>query len=68
LVPDTSVATKLSKLFSLPDSEMDRGPKHAEKAGAGSSIYELLRSKIDQGQIIVSGGAPKTLLASLILS
>jgi hypothetical protein len=47
---------------------MDRGPKHAEKAGAGSSIYELLRSKIDQGQIIVSGGAPKTLLASLILS
>jgi group II intron reverse transcriptase/maturase len=54
---DTSVATKLSKLFSLPDSEMDRGPQQAEKAGAGSSTYELQRSKNDQGQNIVFGGA-----------
>jgi group II intron reverse transcriptase/maturase len=60
---DTSVATKLSKLFSLPDSEMDRGPQHAEKAGAGSSTYELLRSKIDQGLIIVFGGAPQNPLS-----
>jgi hypothetical protein len=61
--PDTSVAMKLSKLFSLPDSEIDRGPQHAEKAGAGSSIYELLRSKIDQGLIMMFGGAPQNPLS-----
>jgi hypothetical protein len=62
------VAAKLCNLISLPDSEMDREPQHAGKAGAGSTIYDLLRGKIDHGPIIVYGGMPQTQLASLILS
>jgi hypothetical protein len=34
----TIVAMKLCKLISSPDSEMDRGPQHAGKAGVGSKI------------------------------
>jgi hypothetical protein len=47
------VAMKLCKLISSPDSEMDRGPQHAGKAGVGSKIYDLLQGKIDQGHIIL---------------
>ena len=43
---DTSVATKLSKLFSLPDSVMDREPQHAEKVGAWSSTYDLCEVRL----------------------
>jgi len=62
------VAAKLCNLISLPDSEMDREPQHAGKAGAGSTIYDLLRGKIDHGPIIVYGGMPQIQLAFLILS
>ena len=37
------VAAKLCNLISLPESEMDREPQHAGKAGVGSTIYDLLR-------------------------
>ena len=53
------VAAKLCNLISLPDSELDREPQHAGKAGVGSKIYDLLRGKIDHGHIIVFGGAPQ---------
>ena len=55
----TIVATRLCNLISLPDAEMDRGPQHAGKVGAGSKIYSLLRGKIDHGHIIELGRAPQ---------
>jgi hypothetical protein len=62
------VAAKLCNLISLPDSEMDREPQHAGKAGVGSTIYDLLRGKIDQWSYHCVRWAPKTQLAMLILS
>lgn len=53
------VAAKLCNLISLPDSEMDREPQHAGKAGVGSTSYDLLRGNIDHGHIIVFDGAPQ---------
>jgi hypothetical protein len=61
------VAMKLCKLISSPDSEMDRGPQHAGKAGVGSKIYDLLQGKIDQGHIILYNGAPQNPLSIAII-
>lgn len=58
---------KLCKLFSLPDSEMDREPQHAENAEAGKLTYALLQSKIDHDSIIVFGGTPQNPLSFAIL-
>jgi len=60
--PGIIVAAKLCNLISLPDSQLDREPQHAGKAGAGSTIYDLLRGNIDHGPIIVFGGTAQTLL------
>jgi len=65
--PGTIVARKLCKLISSPDSEMDREPQHAGKAGAGSQIYDLLQGKIDQGHIILYNGAPQNPLSIAII-
>ena len=53
------VATTLCKSICLPDSEIDRGPQHADKAIDGLLDYELSQDKIDHGSIIRFGGTPQ---------